>query len=89
MAQLNARAAVATGVLRESAHLYTPDPTTPASQVVALSPPLKVIWRPSTGSPQKNCIATASRFTGEKTEYWIAKGEVHQWVDAGSVTLSK
>lgn len=87
VATLEARAAVAQSFIREAAALYTPDLTPTSVQIIAISPPQPMKWIARQASDESGWIASASRFQGDETKYWLSKGAVQQWVDSSEVAL--
>lgn len=87
VATLEARATVAQSFIREAAALYTPDQTPPAAQILAISTPQLMKWIRRQESDATGWSASALRFQGDETEYWLSKGAVQQWVASSDVEL--
>jgi hypothetical protein len=87
VATLQARAAIADTFIRQAASLYKPEDMKAAAQIIPISPPLAMKWSRRKASDEKGWIASAMRFQGDDTEYWLSKGATQSWVAATDVEL--
>lgn len=86
VATLEARAVVAQAIISEAASLYTAEDTS-AAQIIPISPPLQMKWPRRHADDENGWIASALRFQGDNSEYWLSKGAVQEWVAGPDVEL--
>lgn len=87
VATLDARATIADAFIRQAANLYEPEGTKAAVQIIPVSPPLQMKWIGRQATEEAGWIASALRFQGDNSEYWLSKGAVQEWVAGTDVEL--
>ncbi len=101
VATINARADVAEALIREAASLHAMQEEwarqdekakdekakeqAAVEHVVPISPPQQMRWIRRKGPDEEGWYASAFRVQGDKTDYWLAKGSIQEWVPSSDV----
>lgn len=86
VATVKARSEITQALIREAAALYKPEGgSEPAEQIVPISPPMSMKWIHRQSKDEGGWIASALRFRGDRTDYWLSKGCVQKWVPSAEV----